>query len=133
VKDADCDAAYFAEKAKLCFQLAKYARGNVSGFQIAKHLDALGDEFLHKGFEMAALAGSWQWTAQCGPISARGVFVIRKASGTRFSGSFLSDFAGSLSDGHIEGDRISFSCEPLTMEQQRCKSQAYSSWRHHAP
>jgi hypothetical protein len=60
-----------------------------------------------QGNSAAILTGSWNWRAQCGPLTPGGVFVISNASGGRISGDFLSDVTGTFS-GTISGDRISF-------------------------
>jgi hypothetical protein len=46
------DADYLLEKAEQCFRLAAFSRGHVLSPEIAKAIDALGDELMNKAVEI---------------------------------------------------------------------------------
>jgi hypothetical protein len=53
-----------------------------------------------------SIAGRWRWDARCGQGSFSGEFEI--GDGKQFTGAFISDVAGPISNGHRNGNQISF-------------------------
>lgn len=65
----------------------------------------------HEREPPAAIAGRWRWTADCTLGHWQGEFNIYQSSRERFSGAFAGtslDDRGTISDGHLNGNNISF-------------------------
>jgi hypothetical protein len=56
----------------------------------------------------AALAGGWNWNASCPNGNFKGEFEIRSTSASAFSGHFLSDVPGAISNGQLDGKQVTF-------------------------
>lgn len=66
----------------------------------------------------AALAGRWRWRSVCGTLKWSGEFEISQSSAHSFSGAFLSDGPGTISNGNISGKQVSFTRRTSMVTQQ---------------
>ena len=59
----------------------------------------------------SSIAGRWRWDARCGQGNFQGEFEI--GEGKQFTGAFLSDLPGPISNGRRNGNQVSFSRQSL--------------------
>ena len=63
----------------------------------------------------AALAGRWNWNASCPNGNFKGEFEIRSTSASAFSGHYLSDVPGPISNGQLDGKQVTFTRQYTTL------------------
>jgi hypothetical protein len=69
--------------------------------------DKINRRAVEPGFAAESLIGRWKWTAHCSALWS-GDLEISNASGSQFSGQFLSTGTGKLYAGQIRGTQVSF-------------------------
>lgn len=66
---------------------------------------------------VGGISGTWNWQAKCSENIYQGVFEIDALADGQFSGRFLSDVPGQISNGRLSGNSFSFLRQIVIVQQ----------------